>query len=110
MGGVGIGFSGRLLPGNEPALLSAETRGIVGAFIRARTKDASAEGTVREVDFDKRTFRVRTQAATLRCRFGSELANVMEYALNQRVRVAATAQIYADGRMRDFSVSSSEPF
>ena len=101
---LNIGFQSRFLPG-ETVTLKPEVRLAVSKLIRATIREAEEEGVVREIDLDKRTFKVRTEATTLRCRYRSDLEELVKESLDRRVRVAGRASGAPDQSIRYLTVT-----
>ncbi len=100
-----IGFQSRFLPG-ESVILGPEVRRVVSELIRATIQEAEEVGVVREIDLDKRTFKIRTETTTLRCRYPRDLEEIVKGALDRRVRVAGRARVAPDGSIKYLTVVS----
>lgn len=86
----------------ETVTFRPQTRSYIASLIRTRTRHAEETGDVREVDLDRRTFKIRTRATTLRCRLSGGREDLLARALGRRVRVAGTAELAPDGSIKFF--------
>jgi len=87
---------------------NVDTRKYLTSLIRSRRRDATETGVIREVDLDKRTFKLRTTTTTLRCRYSGWADDVMANALGHRARVSGIAEIAPDGRISSFAARRLE--
>jgi hypothetical protein len=88
--------------GDEPVTFTPVTRAYITSLIRSRSQHATETGVVREVDLDKRTFKLRTDTTTLRCRFSEGSEEMMTNTLGRRARISGTAKIATDGSILSF--------
>lgn len=104
---VSISIAGHSLEGALE--LNADTRIHISRLIQYSTRDAHIEGTVREVDLDRNTFKVRSAAGVYRCRYDEALEHQVIQALDHRVRVSGRATVAADGTVGVITVRRIEP-
>lgn len=94
-----VELSGRFL-GNERVTLTRRSRQFIVGVIRATRRDASQDGTIREIDLDRRTFQVRTPTSSIRCQYPREMEAQVTGALDHRVRVIGSAIVNIDGTVK----------
>lgn len=94
--------------GNQFVRFDVNTRRYVSGLIRTRRREASETGVIREVDLDKKTFKLRTATTTLRCKWTRWDDNTMAEALDRRAQLTGTAQITPDGRILSFIAARLE--
>lgn len=102
-----IEFRGRFLRGHR-ASFGPETRAEILSTIRSTTQNASEVGIVREINLDTKTFTVRTQTTSLRCKFAPEMEERIKRALDRNVRVTGRAFIQLDGTITSLKVRDIE--
>jgi hypothetical protein len=100
-GDLTVSFSARSM-GHRPAVFSPRTRSYITSLIRSTSRHAREIGVIREVDLDRRTFKLRTSAATLRCKLRGGTDDMMIGALGQRARVSGVVRIAPDGSITSF--------
>lgn len=102
-----IEFRGRFLRGHT-ASFGPETRADILSTIRSTTQNASEVGTVREINLDTKTFTIRTQTTSLRCKFDPEMEERIKRALDRNVKVTGKAFIHLDGTIKNLKVRHIE--
>jgi hypothetical protein len=101
-----VSLTGRFIEG--PLVLGEEQRSYISKLIRATTQDASQEGTVREINLEKHTFQIKSEATLLRCHYPAELEAIAKGTLDKRVRVQGRAKLDMDGSVRLIQVRMIE--
>lgn len=96
--------------GSQPVIFNPLTRAYITSLIRSRSQHATEVGIIREVDLDKRTFKLRTAGTTLRCKFGAGSEELMTDALGRRARISGTVKIAPDGSILSFETEGLELF
>lgn len=102
-----IEFGGRLFRGH-PVSFGSETRAEILSAIRSTTQNASEVGVIREINLDTRTFIIRTQTTSLRCKFASQLEDKVKRVLDKPVKVTGHAFIRLDGTITNLKVREIE--
>lgn len=102
-----IEFGGRLLRGHRVSF-GSETRAEILSAIRSTTQNASEVGVIREINLDTRTFIIRTQTTSLRCKFASQLEDKVKRVLDKPVKVTGHAFIRLDGTITNLKVREIE--
>ena len=85
-----------------------ETRSFLAEVIRATTEDARQEGVVREINLDHRTFLIRTNVGSLRCKYAADLEESVKRLLDSQVRVVGRAKTLLDGTVKQLYVTAIE--
>lgn len=99
---ITVALQTRLL-GDQFVRFDADTKKYLGTLIRTRRREAAEIGIIREVDLDKKTFKLRTATTMLRCRWTRWDDNMMANALDRRAQLYGTAQVAPDGKVLTFS-------
>ena len=94
---------------DERVVFTRRTRKQLADLIRTEVQDAVEEGIVREINLDRRTFIMKTQATTLRCRYQAPLEDQIKRLLDTRVSVHGRAVIAPDGSINYMTVREVRP-
>jgi hypothetical protein len=94
--------------GDQFVRFDVNTRKYLSALIRTRRREANQTGVIREVDLDKKTFKLRTATTTLRCKWSRWDDAIMSEALDRRAQLSGTAQVTPDGRILSLTATRLE--
>jgi hypothetical protein len=104
---ITVSLQARFL-GEQIVTFTVDTRKYLASLIRSRRREAMEVGIIREIDLDKRTFKLRTTTTTLRCKYTDWADERMANGLDRRARVSGVAQIAPDGKILSFSAQRLE--
>jgi hypothetical protein len=106
--GYRVTVGGRFIS-DAPLVLDEQQRSYLSRLIRATSAEAIQEGTVIEIDREKRVFHIRSEATRLRCFYSEDLAESAKDGLDHRVRIVGTASTNIDGSVKFIRVRQIIP-
>lgn len=98
-----VEFRGRFM-GGKRVVFGPETRAAILGTLRSTQTHATEIGVIRELNLDTKSFVVRTETMTLRCRYPVELQERVKQGLDQTVSVSGRAITMMDGTVTTLNV------